>query len=116
MSLLGELVQASQRVGATAARRVKINELAALLKLLTPDEIDIAVHYLSGEIPQGKIGIGYAAVRAAASAWAADVSKLSIAEVDDKLSEEDQRRGAQRLCRNCSHVRRRRNSSFCCVS
>lgn len=85
MSLLGELVQASQRVGATAARRVKVSELAALLKLLTPDEIDIAVHYLSGEIPQGKIGIGYAAVRAAASA--ADVSKLSIAEVDDRLLE-----------------------------
>ena len=87
MSLLGELVQASQRVGATAARRIKVSELAALLKALRPDEIDIAVHYLSGEIPQGKIGIGYAAVRAAASTPAAEVSTLSIAEVDARLSE-----------------------------
>jgi DNA ligase-1 len=84
--LLGELVRASQRVGATAARRVKVRELAALLKSLTPDEIDVGVHYLSGEIRQGKIGIGYAAVRAAASTSAADVATLSIAEVDDKLS------------------------------
>ena len=82
MTLLGELVRASQRVGATAARRVKVRELAALLKSLTPDEIDIGVHYLSGEIPQGKIGIGYATVRAAASTSAADLATLSIAEVD----------------------------------
>jgi DNA ligase-1 len=87
VTLLAELVQASQRVGASAGRRVKVSELAALLKMLAPDEIDIGVHYLSGEIPQGKIGIGYAAVRAAAATPAAHLSKLSIAEVDDKLSE-----------------------------
>jgi DNA ligase 1 len=86
VTLLAELVQASQRVGASAGRRVKVGELAALLKMLTPDEIDIGVHYLSGEIPQGKIGIGYAAVRAAAATPAAHLSRLSIAEVDDKLS------------------------------
>jgi DNA ligase-1 len=84
--LLAELVQASQRVGATAARRVKVSELAALLKLLTPDELDIGVHYLSGEIPQGKIGIGYAAERAAAATPAAEAATLSIPEVDGKLS------------------------------
>jgi DNA ligase-1 len=85
--LLAALVQASQRVGASAARRVKVSELAALLKMLTPDEIDTGVHYLSGEIPQGKIGIGYAAVRAAAATPAAHLEKLSIATVDAKLSE-----------------------------
>jgi len=87
VTLLGELVRASQRVGVTAARRVKVRELAALLKSLTPDEIDVGVHYLSGETRQGKIGIGYAAVRAAASTPAADFATLSIAEVDDKLAE-----------------------------
>ena len=86
MTLLAELVQVSQRVGATAARRVKVGELAALLKLLTPDELDIGVHYLSGEIPQGKIGIGYAAVRAAAATPAAEAATLSIPEVDGELS------------------------------
>src|SRR6202789_306830 len=86
VTLLAALVQASQRVGASAARRVKVSELAAVLKMLTPEEIDIGVHYLSGEIPQGKIGIGYAAVRAAAATPAADLGTLSIAEGDDKLS------------------------------
>jgi DNA ligase-1 len=87
VTLLAELVQASQRVGASAARRGKVSELAALLRLLTPEEIDLGVHYLSGEIPQGKIGIGYAAVRMAASSSPAELATLSIAEVDDKLSE-----------------------------
>jgi DNA ligase-1 len=74
-------------VGATAARRVKVGELAALLKSLAPEEIDIGVHYLSGETRQGKIGIGYAAVRAAASTSAADSATLSIEEIDRRLSE-----------------------------
>ncbi len=87
MTLLAELVQTSQRVGATAARRGKVSELAALLRLLAPEEIDLGVHYLSGEIPQGKIGIGYAAVRMAAASSPAELASLSIAEVDDKLSE-----------------------------
>ncbi|HEY2464046.1 MAG TPA: ATP-dependent DNA ligase [Steroidobacteraceae bacterium] len=87
MTLLAELAQASQRVGATASRRAKVSELAALLKLLSAEEIDIGVHYLSGEIPQGKIGIGYAAVRTAASTPPADSSTLSIADVDRRLSE-----------------------------
>jgi DNA ligase 1 len=87
VTLLVELVQTSQRVGASAARRAKVAELAALLKLLAPGEINIGVHYLSGEIPQGKIGIGYAAVRIAASTAAADLPTLSIAEVDENLSQ-----------------------------
>jgi DNA ligase-1 len=92
VTLLAELVQASQRVGATAARRGKVSELAALLKILAPEEIDLGVHYLSGELPQGKIGIGYAAVRTAASTAGASTSgteleTLSISEVDAKLAE-----------------------------
>jgi DNA ligase 1 len=87
MTLLAELDRTSQRVGATAGRRVKVRELSALLRALAPDEIDTGVHYLSGEIPQGKIGVGYAAVRAAASTAAADSETLSIAEVDRRLTE-----------------------------
>ncbi len=87
MILLGELVQASQRVGASASRRVKVQELASLLRSLARDEIDIGVHYLSGEIPQGKIGVGYAAVRAAAATTASRRETLSILEVDRRLAE-----------------------------
>jgi DNA ligase-1 len=86
VTLLAELVRASERVGATAARRVKVQELAALLKSLAPEEVGIGVHFLSGEITQGKIGVGYAAVRAAAATPAAPSAALSLAEVDQRLA------------------------------
>ena len=86
MTLLAELVRASQRVGATTGRRAKVEELAWLLKSLAPDEVGIGVHYLSGEIPQGKIGVGYSAVRAAAATAAAHVESLSISETDRRLA------------------------------
>ena len=41
MTLLAELVGASARVGATAARKSKVRELALLLGALAPEEIDI---------------------------------------------------------------------------
>ena len=58
MSLFAELVAVSRRVGATSARLAKVRELAAHLRAVEPSEIDTAVHYLSGETPQGRFGIG----------------------------------------------------------
>jgi DNA ligase-1 len=86
MTLLAALVSTSQRVGGTAARRVKVRELASFLKTLPPDEIDTAVHYLSGEIPQGRIGVAYKALAVAAANEAAREALLSIADVDDSLA------------------------------
>jgi DNA ligase 1 len=74
-------------VGATAARKIKVRELSTVLRSLAPGEIDLGVHYLSGEIPQGKIGVGYAAVRAAASTPASASETLAIAEVDRQLTQ-----------------------------
>jgi DNA ligase 1 len=87
MTLFAEVVGVSSRVAATAARLEKVRELASLLRRLAADEIDAGVHYLSGDTPQGKIGVGYAAVRAASSTTASDSKILSIAEVDHRLSE-----------------------------
>ncbi|MGB6306390.1 MAG: hypothetical protein WBF89_01265, partial [Steroidobacteraceae bacterium] len=67
VTLLAHLVGASQRVSAASARTIKVRELAAFLTTLSPDEIETAVHYLSGDLPQGRIGIGYSALRAIAS-------------------------------------------------
>jgi DNA ligase 1 len=86
VTLFATLADTSQRVGATAARSAKTGELAALLRQLQPDEIGIAVHYLSGELPQGRIGIGPAAVSSAAASPAASLPTLSIAEVDARLA------------------------------
>src|ERR1700736_3374429 len=94
MTLLANLVETSQRVGATPARLAKVRELAGLLRSLAPNEIETGAHYLAGELPQGRIGIGYAALRSAASNAPAPTATLSIAEVDGLLTELAGIRGA----------------------
>lgn len=94
MTLLAELVHASQRVGASSSRKTKVRELSSLLRSLAPEEIDLGVHYLSGEIPQGKIGVGFSSVRAAASMPPANTETLSTAEVNRRLTELAAIRGA----------------------
>jgi len=76
----------SQRVVATAARLGKVRELAALLRALAAEDVDVAVHYLSGQTPQGRSGIGAALLRAAAGNSSAGESTLSIAEVNRDLT------------------------------
>ena len=88
MTLLAELVSTSARVSGTSSRRVKVHELAALLGRLAREEIRIGVSYLSGELPQGRIGIGYAALQAVASAAGptAEQASLSVAQTDRHLA------------------------------
>ena len=63
-------------------KRVRaLKRLARLLRELRPEEIEIVVMFLAGSIRQGRIGIGYAAVRDAQGPPAAEPS-LEIAEVD----------------------------------
>jgi DNA ligase-1 len=94
VTLLADLVDTSQRVATSAARLVKIRELAALLAVLQPEEIEIAAHYLAGEIRQGRIGIGFATLQEAATQEAAERPTLTIAEVDARLSALAAARGA----------------------
>ena len=83
MTLLAEIVSTSARVGATPSRLTKARSIAELLGRLAPEEVGIAVSYLSGELPQGRIGIGYAALQTAASvSQAAEAAGLTIAQTD----------------------------------
>ena len=82
MTLLAHLVATSQRVAATSARLAKVRELAGFLKTLPPGEVDTAVHYLSGETPQGRLGIGYSTLEPAGLAPAVADPSLSIGDVD----------------------------------
>src|SRR5882672_10678713 len=99
MTLLASLVDTSQRVGSASARRTKVRELASFLEALPPDEIETAVHYLSGEISQGRIGIAYKALRGAAAAGAANEEVLSIGDVDHSLAAIDAIRGTGSVAR-----------------
>ncbi len=60
--LLIDLVDASAAVAGTSARSAKIEQIAALLRQVPPGEVKVAVAFLSGEILQGQIGVGYAAL------------------------------------------------------
>jgi DNA ligase-1 len=84
-TLLAELVDTSRRVGEDASRRKKIAHIAELLRRLTPDEIEIAVAYLSGLARQGKTGIGWALLRDAQPSAAAADPELTLIEVDASL-------------------------------
>jgi len=86
MMLLAELVAASNKVGSTRARLEKIRLLAELLRKATPEEVAVAVAYLSGALPQRKIGLGYATVRRMAETPAAAEASLTLTEVDQQFT------------------------------
>jgi ATP-dependent DNA ligase I len=61
--LLRELVEASAAVRATSARGGKVERLAELLRHAAPEQVPAAVAWLSGELTQRQIGVGWAALR-----------------------------------------------------
>ena len=66
MTQLAAVVEASARVAQTGSRLAKRDAIAACLRAAAPDEVEIAVAFLSGETRQGKLGVGYATLSAAA--------------------------------------------------
>jgi DNA ligase-1 len=81
VTLLADLARTSARVAENPGRLAKIRELAELLKRLDPEEIDIAIPYLSGEARQGKLSLGHVLLAAARGAAAAETS-LALRDVD----------------------------------
>jgi DNA ligase 1 len=79
---LTDVVRASRDTAATSARNAKIARLADLLRDASPDEAAIAVSWLIGELPQGRIGIGPAAVRAAGATPPAAEPALTVLDAD----------------------------------
>jgi DNA ligase-1 len=61
--LLAELTATSQAVAETSARTTKVQRLAEALRRMAPGEVAIGVAYLSGELRQRQIGVGYRSLR-----------------------------------------------------
>ena len=78
--LLAELTATSEAVRATPARNEKIGRLAETLRRTEPGEVAIAVAYLSGELRQRQIGVGYRSLRDLPAP--ATEATLSLSEVD----------------------------------
>jgi len=81
--LLSEIVATSAAVSGTAARSEKIERLARTLLLAEPEEAAIAVAYLSSQLRQRQIGIGYASMRDLPEP--AEVASLTLRQVDAAL-------------------------------
>lgn len=80
--LLRELVTTSAAVAAESGRRGKTASLAALLGRLAPDEIAVAIAFLSGDTRQGRLGVGPAAIWEARATPPVETPALELLEVD----------------------------------
>jgi DNA ligase-1 len=80
--LLYDVVEVSRRVGDTASRSDKVRVLAGLLRRIGPSDVATAVGLLSGEVRQGRIGLGPTTVFAAVPKTAAPHPVLTLAAVD----------------------------------
>ena len=83
--LLDEVAVTSAAVAASSARLAKVERLAACLRRLEPGEVHPAVAFLSGELRQRQIGVGWAALRELPPPAAAP--SLTVAEVDAGFDE-----------------------------
>jgi len=104
MTLLATVVGTSRQVAATSARSAKIRLIADCLRSTEAAELEIAVLYLSGEIRQGRIGIGPSLLRSCLGGAAADPD-LQLLDVDRYLVELDTTRGAGSGARRAATLR-----------
>ena len=86
---LVEIAAASTDVGATSARLAKIARIADLLRHAgaegDPTLVAVVVSWLSGELPQRQIGVGWASLRSLPPP--ADEPSLQVLEVDARFTE-----------------------------
>ncbi|OMB97041.1 ATP-dependent DNA ligase [Mycobacterium colombiense] len=85
--LLTDVATTSTDVGSTSSRLTKVAHIAALLTRAAPDAavVAIIVSWLSGELRQRQIGVGWAALRSRPPA--ASHASLTVAGVDATFSE-----------------------------
>lgn len=83
--LFSEIVATSERVTRAAGRLEKTGHLADCIRRLAPQEVAIAINYLSGLLRQGRIGIGLAKLLHLRQD-AAVTPSLTLSEVDQAFS------------------------------
>jgi DNA ligase-1 len=86
MTLLADVVTASNEVAATSSRSGKVAILAELLSRLDRGEVAIAVGLLSGVPRQGRVGIGYSTIHGVERTRAGEPS-LTVDDFDRAIAE-----------------------------
>jgi len=82
--LLARIAETSAEVAAISSRLAKVKRIAGCLAEASPEEVSITVAYLSGELPQGTVGVGWAALRDLPSP--SETPSLAVLEVDAAVS------------------------------
>jgi DNA ligase-1 len=82
--LLADIAETSAAVAATSARGAKVERLAECLRRCDPAEVAIAVAFLSGELRQRQIGVGYASLREQQSP--VETASLTLTAVDETFA------------------------------
>ncbi|WP_327292218.1 ATP-dependent DNA ligase [Streptomyces sp. NBC_01198] len=82
--LFAEVARVSREVAGTSSRSRKTALLADFFRDAEPQDAPIAIAYLAGRLPQGRLGVGWAALRDRAEPAAAPA--LTVTEVDAALS------------------------------
>ena len=90
---LDDIVRTSADVAATSSKRAKVERLAATLAEVRPDEARVAVAYLSGVLPDGSIGVGWASLRDVPPPWDGPAG-LEVLDVDATLRHVSELSGA----------------------
>ncbi|MEU9706143.1 ATP-dependent DNA ligase [Streptomyces sp. NPDC047981] len=87
--LLARLADASHQVAAVSARSRKIAVLAELFSEAAPEESRIVIAYLSGRLPQGRIGVGWSILKNAIPPAVAPATHptLTLAGTDAAMTE-----------------------------
>lgn len=83
--LFADVVDVSKAVAGTSSRKAKVAVLADLLRGVPADRVDRVAAYLSGIIPQGRLGVGWRSLSELPPP--APDARLTLAEVDRIFTE-----------------------------
>ena len=83
---LAEIVETSRALAHTRSRLEKIAALTRCLARLTAPEIPLGVHYLAGNLPQGRINISAALLRAMAAVTPTATAGLTLIDTDNAFA------------------------------
>jgi DNA ligase-1 len=82
MMLLKDLVEISKNVGSTTRKKEKVSVLARLLQQARGKEITLVGRYLSGQLTQGRLGVGRATSQEALKGISDQHRPLGLIEID----------------------------------
>jgi len=97
MVFIKDLVEVSEKVSATSRKKEKISLLAHFFQQAKGREIALAASYLSGQLPQDRLGIGWATLQEALKDLIEKLQPLNLIELDRLFEDISREKGAGSL-------------------